>query len=89
MTTNLDAELDAVRIAVGKVDALASVAEESFDNTVWRDADPLQLDRMAHLIGSVADAARSALAAVDKLRGAVALAGPAGAIDTAGDWGER
>lgn len=68
MMIDLAARLDALRIAVGKVDALAAVAVESYDNTTWRDADPLQIDRMAHLLGATADAAATAVAAVDHFR---------------------
>jgi len=35
--------LDALRIAVGKVESLAAVAAESYDNTIWNNTDPLQL----------------------------------------------
>lgn len=80
---DIAAEMDALRIAVGKVDAIAAAAEEMFDNTIWRDADPLHLDRMAHLIGAVSESATLAVAAVDHLRTVVADRQPAG---EGGDW---
>jgi K+-transporting ATPase c subunit len=68
MMIDLAARLDALRIAVGKVEALAAAAVESYDNTIWPDAAPLQIDRMAHLLGATADAAATAVAAVDHFR---------------------
>jgi kynureninase len=58
------AQLDALGIAVAKVDALAAVAVESYDHASWRDADPRQIDKMGHLLGATADAAVAAVAAV-------------------------
>jgi hypothetical protein len=74
---DLPAQLDALRITVGKVDALAALAEEAFDNTICTDADALQIDRMAHLIGAVAESAATAVAAVDRFRALVADQQPA------------
>lgn len=61
---DLGAQIDALRIAVGRVEALAATAAESYDNTVWRDADPLQVERLAHLLGATAEAAAAAVAVV-------------------------
>ena len=81
MTVDLAGHLDALRIAVGKVEALAAVAAESYDNTIWNNTDPLQIDRMAHLLGATAEAAATAVAAVDRLHTFVADQQPADAGD--------
>ena len=51
------AQLDTLGIAVAKVDALVAVAVESFDGTSWRSAGPLQIERMALVLGTVAEVA--------------------------------
>lgn len=86
MTIDLADHLDALRIAVGKFDALITVAVESYDNTSWRSADSLQIDRMAHLLGAAADAATTAIEAVDRFRTLVADRQPAA---TGYDWGDQ
>jgi len=59
-------KFDALRIAVGNVDALAASVEELFDATMYgAGADRQKLERLAHLIGMTADAASTALVAVD------------------------
>jgi hypothetical protein len=70
-------ELDALRIAVGEVDALAAVTAETFDRQDWGDADPLHVDRMASLLGLISKSASVAVAAFHRLHGAVADAQPA------------
>jgi hypothetical protein len=70
--TDLAAQLDALRIAVGKVDALAAVVVESYDHADWSGADPIQVERMAYLLGAVAEAATAAIAVVDRFHGFVA-----------------
>jgi hypothetical protein len=63
--TDLAAQLDALHIAVGKTDALAHATEEIFDNTGWSgEVDQQRLERVAHLVGSVAEAAAAAVAVV-------------------------
>jgi hypothetical protein len=57
---------DDLRIAVARVDALASAAEELFDNTLWGgEVDRQRLERAAHLIGLTRESAEAALNAVD------------------------
>lgn len=70
--TNLAAQLDTLRIAVGEVDALAAVTVESFDNASWCGTDPLQVERMAHLLGTISKAATTALAVVERFHAFVA-----------------
>ena len=41
VTVDLARHMDALRIAVGKVEALASVAAESYDDEIWNNTDPL------------------------------------------------
>ena len=40
-SSDLAKHLDAVRIAVGELDALASIALRSFDDADWRSADSI------------------------------------------------
>lgn len=75
------AQLDALGIAVAKVDALAAVAVESYDHASWRDADPRQIDRMAHLLRVTADVAAAAVAGVGRFCILVADQQPAEAGD--------
>ena len=69
---DLAAQLDALRIAVGKVAALAEVAVESYDHADWRGADPALVERTAYLLGSIAEAAVVVVTAVDHFLGLVA-----------------
>jgi hypothetical protein len=80
------AQLDALGIAVAKVDALAAVAVESYDNASWRDADPRQIDRMAHLLRVTADVAAAAVAGVGRFCILVADQQPAEAGD---EWDRK
>lgn len=65
--------LDALRIAVGEVDALAAVTEWWYG----QDDEQDHAERVAYLLGVVARSARSALAAVDRFEVMVADAHPA------------
>jgi hypothetical protein len=69
--------MDALRIALGEVEAVAATTAESFDRADWSDADPLHVERMASLLGLIARSASGALAAFHRLHGAVADAVPA------------
>jgi hypothetical protein len=66
--TDLAVQLDSLRIAVSKVDALARSTEEFFDNTSWSsgEVDLQRVERIAQMIGSVAEAAEAAVAVVDR-----------------------
>jgi hypothetical protein len=77
--------MDALRIALGEVEAVAATTAESFDRADWGDADPLHVDRMASLLGLIARSASGALAAFHRLHGAVADAQPAPAPAPAGE----
>lgn len=71
-TVDLAEQLDVLRIAAGKVAALAEVAVESYDHADWRGADPVLVERTAYLLGSIAEASVAVVSAVDRFRGLVA-----------------
>jgi hypothetical protein len=75
------AQIDALRIAAGRVDALAAILVESYDHADWRGVDPVQVERLAQLLGVTAEAATAMVAAVDKLHACVADRQPAEAGD--------
>jgi hypothetical protein len=59
---------DEIRTAVAKVDALAHAVESMFDDTDWNgEVDRQHLERMAHFVGAVAEAAAAAVVVVDHL----------------------
>lgn len=66
------ADLDAVRFEVARVDVMATVAMEHFDRTDWREVDDERVDFVAHSIAATTEAASAALLAVDDLRRALA-----------------
>jgi hypothetical protein len=70
------AHLDELRIAVGEVDALASVALSWFDDGDWNGADPALVERAGHLLGVIARSAATAASKVDRFHVAVADAKP-------------
>lgn len=74
---DLSAQLDAVRIAVGKVDALAAVTLLAYDDTSWCLSESLHAERIAYLIGAVADAAAAAVMTVSHVQAAVSDEAPA------------
>ena len=76
------ARFDELRIAVARVDALASAAEELFDNTMWDGhVDPQRLERAAQLIGMTREAAEQALNAADAANAEECDARPVPAAD--------
>ena len=77
MAVDLAAQLDVLRIAIGRVEALAAVAVEWFDGLTWRDVGPLQLERLTHMLGATAEAAAAAVAAVDRFETVIADQQPA------------
>jgi predicted ABC-type transport system involved in lysophospholipase L1 biosynthesis ATPase subunit len=59
---------DEIRIAVARVDSLASAAEAMFDDTTFDgNLDRQRIERLAHLIGATAEAAAAAIVVVDRL----------------------
>ncbi len=69
---DLAAQLDALRIAAGRTAALAEVTLESYDCADWCGADPALVERTAHLLGAVAEAAAAVVTAVNRFQGFVA-----------------
>jgi hypothetical protein len=80
-STDVAVRLDALRVAAGEADVLATVTVDWFDNGDWGDVDPLQIERLAYLLGLIAKAATAVVAAVDRFHGALADAQPARAGD--------
>ena len=70
--SDVAAHLDALHIAVGKTEALAAVAVESYDRADWSGADPLQVERMAYLLGAIAEAAADGVGAAERIHAAIA-----------------
>ncbi len=66
-----EADLDAIRFEVARVDVMASAAMEHFDRTVWREVDDERVEFVSHLIAATTEAASAALLAVDDLRRAM------------------
>jgi hypothetical protein len=81
---DLGAHMDELRIAAGRVEALAAVSVETYDNAIWEDADPVIVERIAHLLGATHEAAAAAVEAVDHFRTVVADAQPTEGGD---QWG--
>jgi hypothetical protein len=84
---DLPARLDALRIAVGEVDVLASVTTDVYDSADWSGSDPEVVDRVACLLGLISRSATSAVAAFHQLHTAVADAQPAPAGERWDDEG--
>ena len=74
---DLPARLDALRIAVGEVDVLATVTTDVYDGADWSGSDPEVVDRVACLLGLISRSATSAVTAFHRLHTAVADAQPA------------
>jgi hypothetical protein len=74
---DLPARLDALRVAVGEVDVLASVTTDVYDGGDWSGSDPEVVDRVACLLGLISRSATSAVTAFHRLHTAVADAQPA------------
>jgi hypothetical protein len=73
--SSLAVELDALRIAAGRTEAFASIAVKLYDDEA--DADSTQSERVAYLLGAVAEAAAAVVAVVDRFRVLVADLTPA------------
>ncbi len=63
--TNLGEQLDIIRLAVGRSDALAAAASHGFEYAISRDASRSQLDRVRHLIDATVQATATAVDIVD------------------------
>jgi hypothetical protein len=80
---DLAPHLDALVIAVGRVEALAAVVQEWFDGASWHDAGPRQTERLAYMIGAISEAAAASVGTVNRFRAWFADQQPAEAGD---DW---
>ena len=80
--TGVAGELDQLRIALGEVEALATVTTATYDSADWVESDPATVDRIALLLGLISKSATAALAAYHRLHGAIADAMPAPAGET-------
>lgn len=56
-------DLDGLRNKVSKVHALATAAEDAFDDVTWPGIDQQQIERISQLVGAVREAAADALRA--------------------------
>jgi hypothetical protein len=75
-----------VQIRISEVAALAAATEMWFDNGDWRGADPLLVERTAHLIGAIARAANASTAKADRFEAALADAQPPSAASSVDAW---
>jgi hypothetical protein len=75
--SNVAAELDALRIAAGRTEAFASIAVQLYDNGAGSGSDQVQSERVAYLLGAVAEAAAGVVAVVDRFSVLVADQQPA------------
>ena len=75
--SSLAAELDALRIAAGRTEAFASIAVQLYDDGVSSGSDLSQSERVAYLLGAVAEAAAEVVAVVNRFRVLVADQQPA------------
>jgi hypothetical protein len=69
--------IDAVRVAVGRVEAIVAILVDWFDGLNWHNTGPQQLEQMAFVLGVVAEKAIAAVAAVDRFETLVADQQPA------------
>jgi len=81
MATDIAARMYSLRVAIGEIDALVAVVVAAYDDGDWHGTDPLQVVRMAYLLGVIAKAATNAVAAVDQFHAAAADQQPATALD--------
>jgi len=85
--SDLSARLDALRVAIGEVDVLASVTTHVYDGADWSGSDPEVVDRVACLLGLISRSATSAVTAFHRLHTAVADTQPAPAGERWDDEG--
>jgi hypothetical protein len=71
------AELDALRIAAGRTEAFAAIAVQLYDDGAGPGSDRVQSERVAYLLGAVAEAAAGVVAVVDRFSVLVADQQPA------------
>jgi hypothetical protein len=84
--SDLAVELDALRVAAGRTEAFASIAVQLYDDGAGSATDLAQNERVAYLLGAVAEAAAQVVAVVNRFRVLVADQQPA---DCGDHWGDE
>jgi hypothetical protein len=69
---DVEAALDRMRLAIGEVDALATIAVAWFDGVDQSGADPVLVERIGYLLEVIARSAATAASKVDSVHAAVA-----------------
>src|SRR4051812_6604333 len=69
--TDIDRELDRLRVAVSEVEALGTVILESFKRADWRGADGLVVRRMRHVLGVLATSATNVTSKLERVQTAL------------------
>jgi hypothetical protein len=75
--TGVAEPLDELRIAVGEVGALATLATAAYDRADWSEPDPTVVDGIGRLLHQISESATVARTALYRRHGAVADAQPA------------
>lgn len=75
--STLGEQLDELGNAVGEVEALAALAVQSYDHGDWSGSDPVQVERMAFVVGAVSKAATTAVTVFNRVHTAIVDARPA------------
>lgn len=74
--TDVAAQLEEMRLAVGEVDAIAAVTLKWFDDEDWSGADSILVERTGFMLGVIARSAAFAASKIDGVHVAVADARP-------------
>jgi hypothetical protein len=74
--TDVAAQLDEMRLAVGEVDAIAAVTLKWFDDEDWSGADSILVERTGFMLGVISRSAAFAASKIDGVHVAVADAQP-------------
>lgn len=77
--TDVAAQLDEMRLAVGEVDAIAAVTLKWFDDENWSGADSVLVERTSFMLGAIARSAAFAASKIDGIHVAVADTRPVSA----------
>ena len=70
--TDVAAQLDEMRLAIGEVDAIAAVTLKWFDDEDWSGADSILVERTGFMLGVIARSAAFAASKIDGVHVAVA-----------------
>jgi len=75
--TGVAEQPDELRVALGEVGALATLATAAYDSADWGEPDPVVVDGIASLLRRISKLATAAMTALYRRHGAVADAQPA------------